>query len=528
MSPGPRSGALFAADIIEHERTEATVSASPEKKAQARAERDEKRRQEEQKNRRTMALYTAIGLVVAVAAIAMMFWNSGIVQRGMTALDINGTKYTAAEVQYYYSGLYSQQASSYAFLPNVSVKEQIYDQETGQSWHDHLMDLTVEQMTATTALAAKAAAEGYTLSQEAQDSLTTTLNQLNSAWAGYGYASRDAFIRASFGSYMTYEKLAALVERDILASDYADAQLDAIDHPNSDYESYYQDNAGTLDTIVYTQLTFRAGAPTTDDQGNLLELSDEEKAAAIEEQKPVQKALAEEVQDKLEAGADVEEIAQEYEDQLYSTALSRRASGVNVSMSIYADWLMDPSRKTGDITVVEQETVDSYYYYVSIFEDRFRDEEDTNTVRHLLIRAGSGTNPTQEEYAEAETKAQELLDQWKSGEADEEAFAELAQANSQDTGSAASGGLISGITSNSSYVESFKDWATDPTRKAGDVELVKSDYGWHIMYYVSSDDPAWKITVGNALREQDREELSADASQGWTVSRGMGMNFISA
>ena len=147
-------------------------------------------------------------------------------------------------------------------------------------------------------------------------------------------------------------------------------------------------------------------------------------------------------------------------------------------------------------------------------------------MRHLLVRAGSGTNPTQEQYDEAEEKAQELLDQWKAGEATEDSFAELATANSQDTGSASSGGLISGITSNSNYVEPFKDWAVDSARRAGDVELVKSEYGWHIMYYASSDDPAWKITVGNALRDQDREELYASASQGWTTSQGTGMKFI--
>lgn len=503
------------------------MSETPEKKTQTRAQRDEKRRQEERKDRRMMALYTTISVVVVAAAAVLMFWNSGILQRNLTALNVNGVKYTAAEVQYYYSSLYNEQANSYAFLPNVSVKTQVYDQETGQSWYDHLMEQAVQQLTESTAMAAKANSEGYTLSQEAQDGLDSTLNQLNSAWAGYGYASRDAFIRASFGAYMTYDKLAALIEQDILASDYAETQLDAIEHPDSDYEAYYKDNAGTLDTVIYTQLTFRAGVPTTDEQGNTIEMSDEEKKAAIEEQKPVQKALAEEVKAKLEAGEDPEKLAEEYEDQLYSAALSRRASGVNVSMSIYADWLLDSGRKTGDVTLVEQETVDSYYYYVSVFEDRFRDEESTNTVRHLLVRAGSGTNPTQEQYDEAEKKAQELLDQWKSGEATEDSFAELAAANSQDTGSASSGGLISGITSNSNYVEPFKNWAVDSARRAGDVELVKSEYGWHIMYYVSSDDPAWKITVGNALREQDREQLYAGASQGWTTSQGMGMKFVS-
>ena len=50
----------------EHERTEATVSASPEKKTQARAQRDEKRRQEEQKDRRAMALYTTHHVVAGI------------------------------------------------------------------------------------------------------------------------------------------------------------------------------------------------------------------------------------------------------------------------------------------------------------------------------------------------------------------------------------------------------------------------------------------------------------------------------
>ena len=312
------------------------MSASPEKKEQSRAERDEKRRREEQKDRRSTAVYTVVAVVVVVAALVLMVWNSGLLQRNLTALDVNGVKYTAADVQYYYSSIYNEQARQYRFNSSQSVKKQVYDQATGQSWYDHLMELAVENLTNSTALAAKASAEGFTLSAESQAQLDSFLSQVNTAWIGQA-SSRDAFVRASFGPYMTYDRMVELVSQEFLSSDYAQAQLDAIDHPDSDYEAYYQDNAGTLDTIIYTQLTFRAGPPTTDDQGNPLELSDEEKTAAIEEQKPVQKALAEEVQAKLEAGADVEDIAKEYEDQLYSTALSRRAPGVNVSMSIYAD-----------------------------------------------------------------------------------------------------------------------------------------------------------------------------------------------
>ena len=48
------------------------------------------------------------------------------------------------------------------------------------------------------------------------------------------------------------------------------------------------------------------------------------------------------------------------------------------------------------------------------------------------------------------------------------------------------------------------------------------------MYFVASKDPVWRQTTLTALQEQDYEALTDSASQGWTISRGIGMNFISA
>lgn len=497
--------------------------------SEKKAQRNEQRRQEEQKSRRSVAIYSVIAVLVVVAAVVMMIWNSGLLQRNLTALTVGGVKYTVPELQYYYSTEYETQAASYAFDSNVSVKKQVYDQETGQSWYDRLLELAVENLATDTALAARARSEGYTLSPEAQESLDSTLAQLDTMWVGYA-ASRDAFIRAQFGSYMTYDKLVNLVNLNILASDYAASQLEAVSHTDSEYESYYQDNRDSLDTIVYTQLTFRAHAPEGED-GQPVEMSDEEKAAAMEASKAEQKALAEEVEAKLKAGEDPAALAEEYADQLSGSTLSRRVSGSYVSSSIYADWLMDPSRRSGDITITEQETVDSYYYYVALFEERLRDEESTHSVRHILIRAQGDvatSTPTQTQYDIAEEEAQKLLEEWRAGEATEDSFAALAAANSDDTGSAANGGLISGISSSSNYVETFRDWAVDPARKPGDAELVKSEYGWHIMYYVSTDDPAWKLTAISALRNEDYEQLRDQAVQEVEISRGTGASFITA
>ena len=267
-APEPAGPGRAVSYTIDNERTETTVSA--EKKAHTKAERDEKRRQEEQKDRRSMAVYTVVAVVVIVAAIAAMFWRSGILQRSLTALDINGETYTSADLQYYYNSVYSQQAQMYAFNSSQSVKKQIYDEATGQTWHDHLLELAVEQLTRNCALAWQARDEGYTLSSEAQTAISTSLAQLETAWITNNLPSRDAFIRARFGANMTYDRLVELINMEFTASDYAQAKLDEIEHSDADYDAYYQEHADQMDTVIFSQLAFRCTLPTSDENGTAI------------------------------------------------------------------------------------------------------------------------------------------------------------------------------------------------------------------------------------------------------------------
>ena len=52
-------------------------------------------------------------------------------------------------------------------------------------------------------------------------------------------------------------------------------------------------------------------------------------------------------------------------------------------------------------------------------------------------------------------------------------------------------------------VASFEDWLFDPARQPGDVGVVDSEHGSHVMYYVGEGDPAWMTTVESALRTAD-------------------------
>ena len=127
--------------------------------------------------------------------------------------------------------------------------------------------------------------------------------------------------------------------------------------------------------------------------------------------------------------------------------------------------------------------------------------------------------------------AEALLEEWKNGDATEESFAELAKENSADTGSAADGGLIEDITSSSGYVETFRDWATDPSRQEGDTGIVQntgsSIKGYHIMYYIPAK-PHWKFTAENALRNQDFSAWNEETTSGYEATNGTGLKFITA
>ena len=85
------------------------MSASRERKTrqdadeQVLSQREQKKLQEERQNRRSTILYAVVGVICVVFAAALLIWNSGILQRTLTAVTVNGVKYTAADVQYYFN-----------------------------------------------------------------------------------------------------------------------------------------------------------------------------------------------------------------------------------------------------------------------------------------------------------------------------------------------------------------------------------------------------------------------------------------
>lgn len=512
------------------------MSASREKKTrqpvsqQGPTAQTQKKQKAAKEAHRSNVRYTVVGILCAALVAFLIVWNTGVIQRSATAVTVNGVSYTAADVQYYVRNVLYQ--NGLTSTSATTLKSTVIDSETGETLYDAIVDQAVEQLSFYAAMEDQAIVDGFAMSDDTQEYLSEQLDQLELQWLSSGYKDRASYIRAIYGPYMTYNRLLTLYTRTLLVNDYCTAYADSLTYSDSDYEGYYADHADELDDFTITQFVLLARPDTTDEQGNTIEMTDEETEAALAEAQAETKALAEEIQAKLDAGEDPSTLAETYADQLYSSNVSQVRVGANVNTS-YSDWAYDSARQVGDTTIAEYSSGTSTFYYVVRFEGRERDDSKTANVRHILVAAETddgASQPTEEQYAAAYAEAEELLAQWKAGDATEDSFALLAEENSADTSSASNGGLISDISSTSSYVTTFLDWALDPSRQPGDTGLVQntgsSTKGWHIMYYVSDGAPEWKLTAESALSSQDVTAWEDAATDGYDAVYGLGMKFV--
>lgn len=127
------------------------------------------------------------------------------------------------------------------------------------------------------------------------------------------------------------------------------------------------------------------------------------------------------------------------------------------------------------------------------------DQPATVDVRHILIQPEASEDGTfsEEAWAAAETEAQRILDEWTAGEATEDSFAQLATTYTTDPGSAQTGGLYEDVVPGQMVTE-FNDWCFDPARQTGDTGIVKTSYGYHIMFYSAAGEELYWMSIAKA------------------------------
>ena len=178
----------------------------------------------------------------------------------------------------------------------------------------------------------------------------------------------------------------------------------------------------------------------------------------------------------------------------------------------------DQMIKEQEALVTEEDIEGFYEDQIELFESydiKKGDGDYVVDVRHILItvKAATGKEEHIEEADFEKTKeaAQKVLDEWLAGEATEESFAKMAEKHSFDPGSNNNGGLYTDVKKGQMVAE-FEDWCFDASRKYGDYGLVKSDHGYHIMYFVGTEEYWHFVSAANAPAWRTDKILEAERS----------------
>lgn len=494
-----------------------------------------------QKKRNTI-LGVIGGVIVVALVIALLVWNSGIIPRHTTALEVNGHKYSVADVNYYYrqivnnaynqelyySQLYQQLAAqgmdygdyTPSFNLNEDLKTQYVDEDQTQSYHDYFMEQTKDQLTTLTALVDAANAEGYTLSEDGQAERDEALSSIDEQVRQNGLGSRAAFLRRAYGRTVNEKVYLKNVELMVLAQDYQNATVAKLtDYSDEDLKTYYNENTTLYNSYDYDYVYFD-GTPVldTDDNGESIAATEEQKTKAMADAKEKAQNLLADVKAAqtatLEEGETRKTFSQVAATYTTDSTPRTRILGATLQNTDYFEWLSDSARKDGDTEVIESE---GNGYYVIQFHDAYLYDEPTVDVRHILVMAETDEDaeindnnvpiPTQAQMDAAHDAAEELMKQFNLGEQTAEAFGELAEEHSDDGRNSegnlsAAGGLYSGVHKGD-MVQNFNNWIFDTSRTEGDVGLVANAgpgyYGWHVVYFQSSTEPEW-ISGSNGAR----------------------------
>lgn len=493
--------------------------------------------QQRKSEKRSNVLYGAIAAVFVVVALASLVWRSNIIPRSATAAVIDGEKYTAAEVSFYYQNAYRNFYSnnyyymSYGLLslnPNADLKTQELSEndaamlgvEAGGTWHDFFVDQALDQMAAVQNGLKKAQEEGFTYPAGVQAQYQDSMESLKSTAAASG-VSVSQYLANIFGSTMTEKVYGEQLNRMLQYDAYTQAYSDSLVYDEATLKETYEADRNSYDKVAYEAVTITgAAASTKDADGNTVEATDEEKEAA----KTAAKTAADNMLAAYQAGEKLETLAEGNEKATYVDN-----DGVSYTGDVLTDWLFNEDRKDGDTAVLESGTT----YYVAVFHDRFLEEYPTIDIRHILIQPAAGTLAEGDEgyedeqaqlKADAKAKAEEILAQWQAGDATEDSFAALAMENSAD-GSKYVGGLYTQVYQGQ-MVDAFNDWCFDASRQPGDTGIVETTYGYHVMYFVGTDLPYWQVQVKNALQTKDHNDWIASLTENMTAEEGPGMKYV--
>ncbi len=483
-------------------------------------------------------------VLVAVIALAVGGYacnQLGVFERMKTIPTESGTSYSAVEYEYYYKSVHnyfyqmSAQYDSYygqgygaAYTGYDSTKnpaEQNYPYsdftvEEGKTptWQQFFEHMALQNMQRNIILSDMAKAENFEISAEAQAEVDAQLQELrdrikSQAGETGQVVSLGTYLRSAYGKGMSESKFLDIVERETLATEYNQYLLEknSENYSVEELEKVYKE-----DPSAYNCVDFRLFNISPDLSDLAEDATEDEKKAATEKAEKAAKEKADKMLEAITDDASFIELAEKnataeqkeaYDYSDPDITLSKYVQKSTLAQSFGEDilnWLYGEKTKAGDKKLFEE---NGNYYIFLMLKPSYRDDETIPVdVRHILYQIDETATDKDAADKEQKAKADAALAAINAADDKLAKFLELVEAESADTGSSTTGGLYEKV-GRGQYVPEFEAWALDAARQPGDIEVVKTDYGYHVMYFEKAyTKPLWQLTISETLASEALEE----------------------
>ncbi|MBQ8523507.1 MAG: peptidylprolyl isomerase [Clostridia bacterium] len=378
---------------------------------------------------------------------------------------------------------------------NASLKKQECSvDKDSETWFDFFLNAAKNEAKQLLALCELAKAEGIELTDEDLAVAEATIADIKEYAEAEG-STLEAYITLMYGQSVDVDTVRHMLSLTALSAKYVEETLSKVDVSDAALEAAYEKYKNNYETVDYVVYGFDYKDLITEEAG------EDEIAAA----KAAVNGFASELakcrdKDSFLAYAKNNMITElgltesEAEDALKQLV----SENVKYSESSeVTEWAFNA--EIGDIYTEESPGSEGELALYLLTGRHERDDSASlHNVRHILFLSTT--------YKD-DTKAREVYDAWVAGGADVDSFVDLVVEYSEDPGSLSTGGLYEGVYEGQ-MVDEFNDWVFDPARKHGDHGIVKTSYGWHIMYY-EDGFAEWKYDMKQKLTSEAYTEINA-------------------
>lgn len=448
---------------------------------------------------------------------------------GNIALTVENTDVSVGMYNYYYGRVVYEYTSYAAYgyydLDTTAdfANQYTVDNDGNEiSWLDFFKQETINRIRNNTIYYELGQKAGVTLTDAQKENIEAQLDSISQA-ASDANMGVNEYIAQNYGANCGLATLRKFLEQYNIASGYY--YQNQIKNRPSDEEvnSYLEEHKQEYESCTYALLEMNYD--TTDESTKAASIETIKKYASevtdVESMKAIlPEASASVIERFIAAGyfEDTDAAVEALTETIENTQSKDDVAG-NFSDEI-ADWLFSTDTAVGSTNYYAREE-NGVAYLILKTNQPFLDETEVYSVRHILVIPESaqanenGQNATVTEYTDAEwaaalDRANTIVDEYNSTDKTELSFALLAEKYSEDTESTSAGssGLYGGGyegTSLGQMVSEFEGWALDDARKFGDVEIVKSQFGYHIMYFIYAG-PGYKYNASlNCVSEKELE-----------------------